>query len=435
MSLLPIAALALTTLIVAAWALRARRQRERFRAILDFSPNGILILGRGERIIWHNKSATKLLHCDAKDLRHSQVNRWLPMLNTLPEPLERQETLALNINEERHHVEITRLPDVSRRTAVLLIHPDPFPTASDDAMERLKRSQYFAQIGTWDWDIGTDRLYWSEAIYGMFGYQLDEITPTYQLFCDSVHPDDREKVNIGEKRCMETGLNLDQEYRVVWPDGSVRWLRETGNVVKDELGRPLKMMGVVRDITEDKQTTRALEHLAHRDPLTKLPNRLLLERRLGKALARARTHQTRVALIFIDLNDFKRINDQHGHAVGDQILISVAERLRSAVRASDMIARLGGDEFVVLMEDLSSELRLGDEAHSICEKLFVELAPHTTVNERQHRVGASLGVAFYPDHALTLDKLIHAADLAMYAAKRSGNNQYRLGGDLTTHAH
>ena len=195
------------------------------------------------------------------------------------------------------------------------------------------------------------------------------------------------------------------------------------------------MMGIVRDITNEKRSANELRKLAHRDPLTGLPNRLMLEQRLFEALTRARARQTRLALVFIDLNQFKAINDQLGHASGDEVLLAVAQRLRSAVRSSDMVARLGGDEFVVLLEGLSRSSRVTDEAHQISEKLFASLAPVITLQGRDYRIGASLGVALFPDHAATLDKLIHAADLAMYSAKRSGNNQYRLGEYLNTHAH
>jgi len=435
MNLFLIACAVLIALGATGWILHARRQLKRYRALLDMSPNGMLMVDAKRNVIWHNPAAAKLLNCRRQSLTGSPLSRFLPMLDTLPAPMQRQETLAQSPKGKRQQVDITRLPDVTRRTAVILIHPDPAHQASNEAMERLKRSQYFAQIGTWDWDIGTDRLYWSEAIYGMFGYQPGEVVPSYQLFCDSVHPDDQERVLEGERRCIETGQNHDEEYRVVWPDGSVHWLRETGNVISNAQGKPFKMMGVVRDITEDKRSTRALEQLAHHDALTGLPNRVALEQQLQQALTLAHKQQSRVALVFMDLNNFKYINDQHGHATGDQVLITVAKRLRTALRASDMVARLGGDEFVILMEGLSQQLRLNDEAHALCEKLFTELAAPVLVEGRQHRIGASLGVAMFPDHALTLDKLIHAADLAMYAAKRSGNNQYRLASDVTTHAH
>ncbi|HEF4760719.1 TPA: sensor domain-containing diguanylate cyclase [Pseudomonas putida] len=297
----------------------------------------------------------------------------------------------------------------------------------DGDAERFKRSQYFARIGTWDWDVDTDRLYWSEAIYGMFGFKIGEVTPSYALFCACVHPDDRARVRAGELRCLATGENHDEEYRVVWPDGTIRWLRETGNVVRNDRDQTIKMMGVVRDITEEKASASYLKHLAHFDPLTGLPNRLVLEERLSEALEQARVSATRVALVFIDLNGFKAINDHYGHAAGDHVLVTTATRLKKILRSTDTVARIGGDEFVVILQGLSQGISLQDEARSICQKIFVELSPPMTIGNEQRHIGTSLGVAVFPDHAPSMDRLIHIADLAMYAAKRSGNNQYRLG--------
>ncbi|CAI8812685.1 diguanylate cyclase domain-containing protein [Pseudomonas serboccidentalis] len=298
----------------------------------------------------------------------------------------------------------------------------------DNDAERFKRSQYFARIGTWDWEVDTDRLYWSDAIYGMFGFKIGEITPSYALFCSCVHPDDRIRVREGELRCLETGENHDEEYRVVWPDGTIRWLRETGNVVRNDHDAVIKMMGVVRDITEEKASASYLQHLAHYDPLTGLPNRLVLEERLSEALNQARQTNTRVALVFVDLNGFKNINDHYGHAAGDRVLITTATRLKRILRATDTVARIGGDEFVVILQGLAPSLNLQDEARSICQKIFIELSPPISIGNDQRHIGTSLGVAVFPDHAPTMDRLLHIADLAMYEAKRSGNNQYRLGG-------
>lgn len=298
----------------------------------------------------------------------------------------------------------------------------------DGDAERFKRSQYFARIGTWDWEVDSDRLYWSDAIYGMFGFKIGEITPSYALFCSCVHPDDRIRVRDGELRCLQTGENHDEEYRVVWPDGTIRWLRETGNVVRNDHDAVIKMMGVVRDITEEKASASYLQHLAHFDPLTGLPNRRVLEQRLAEALDQARQTNTRVALVFVDLNGFKNINDQYGHAAGDRVLITTANRLKRILRSTDTVARIGGDEFVVILQGLALGLDLQDEARRICQKMFVELSPPVSIGNDQRHIGTSLGVAVFPDHAPTMDRLLHIADLAMYEAKRSGNNQYRLGG-------
>ncbi|TDF84585.1 sensor domain-containing diguanylate cyclase [Pseudomonas sp. H9] len=295
-----------------------------------------------------------------------------------------------------------------------------------DDIERYRRSQYFARIGTWDWDIDTEKLFWSDAIYPMFGYQVGEIIPSYERFCASVHPDDRAQVRAGELRCIATGENHDEEYRVVWPDGSVRWLRETGNVVCNAQGVAVKMMGVVRDITEEKAWANQLHNLAHNDVLTGLPNRLVFEQRLALALEKARVTNTRVALAFVDLNDFKDINDRHGHAIGDQVLMFVAKRLKQMLRTADTVARIGGDEFVLILEGFSPGMAVEEEVRLICSNVIESLAFPMIISSEMLQVGTSLGVAVYPDHAASMDTLIHLADLAMYEAKRSGDNQVRL---------
>lgn len=289
--------------------------------------------------------------------------------------------------------------------------------------ERFQRGQYFARIGTWDWDIDTESLYWSDAIYGMFGYQVGEITPSYERFCTAVHPDDRARVRAGEVRCIETGENHDEEYRIIRPDGSVRWLRETGNIVRNAEGVAIKMIGVVRDITAEKAWASELHQMAHNDALTGLPNRLVLEQRLSIALEQARIREGRVTLIFIDLNGFKTINDQHGHAVGDRVLAVIAARLKQLSRAADTVARIGGDEFVMVVEGGQD----GEEG-ALCERIIQALSGPISLDAITVQVGSSLGVAVYPQHAAGMDTLLQRADLAMYDAKRSGNNQYRLGG-------
>ncbi|WP_372877566.1 diguanylate cyclase domain-containing protein [Pseudomonas sp.] len=396
--------------LVLLWRLRrANRQLAQHRALLDALPEGLLLVNRDGHIGVHNAAAARLLGHSAATLQDTPLQRWLPADDQLPV------------------VDVSRVAAAAHGHAVVLTQATPVQDDPVADVERFKRSQYFACIGTWDWSIDSDKLYWSEAIYGMFGFKVGEVTPSYELFCRAVHPDDRKRVRAGELRCIETGHNHDEEYRVIWPDGSIHWLRETGNVVKDANGQPIKMMGVVRDISEEKASVSRLKKIARHDPLTGLPNRLLLEESLAQALARARRNATRVALVFIDLNGFKQINDKHGHAVGDRVLVGTAQRLLQSLRESDMVARLGGDEFVVVIEGLTLGRSLHEEAQMIGEKILQRLSQPLSLGDASHQVGASLGIALYPEHGPNIDSLIHIADQAMYAAKRSGNNQYRLG--------
>ncbi|MGV8843532.1 MAG: diguanylate cyclase domain-containing protein [Pseudomonas sp.] len=405
---------------------RLKQQLAHHQALLDALPEGLLLVNHDGHISLHNAAAARMLGHPAATLHGMPLPRWMPQPGEHAATPTRQHIL-LPADGKPQMVDVNRIPAATHDHAFVLTqatnrHDDP-----GEDVERFKRSQYFACIGTWDWSIDTDKLYWSEAIYGMFGFKAGEITPSYELFCTCVHPDDREHVRAGELRCIATGHNHDEEYRVIWPDGSIRWLRETGNVVKDANGQPIKMMGVVRDISEEKASVSQLKKIARHDPLTGLPNRLLLEEFLANALIRASSSATRVALVFIDLNGFKQINDTHGHAVGDQVLVSTAQRLLQTLRESDMVARIGGDEFVVVIEGLKRSKSLDDEAQLISEKILQRLSQPLNLGNATHQVGASLGIAMFPEHGPNIDSLIHIADQAMYAAKRNGNNQYRLG--------
>ena len=416
----------LAGLLAALVVLLCRRRAERARLelhlrLLETLSDAVFVADAAGTIVQHNAAATRLCGGDAVG---SPLADWLPQA----QHRERQFTVLRRRDGSEHAVEVTHLASRTGGESLLLVRAS-VAAQSDDA-ERFMRSQYFARIGTWDWHIDTEELYWSDAIYGMFGYQVGEVTPSYQRFCEHVHPDDQARVRAGELRCIATGQNHDEEYRVVWADGTVRWLRETGNVVTDAQGAPLRMMGIVRDITEEKAWASELSQRAHHDPLTGLPNRLLFEDRLAAAIERARRHDQRLMLAFIDLDGFKAINDQHGHAAGDSLLVSVGSRLQDALRLTDTVARIGGDEFVVILEELSPRANLADEAQRLADKLLAALAPPMVIDGMAHVIGASLGIAVYPDHAQSMDKLIHVADLAMYAAKRGGSNRHCLGDSL-----
>jgi len=404
---------------------RLKQQVHEQRTLLDASADGLLLLDDKGLIHRHNAAAAKMLNATTA-LHGTSLQQWLPQLPA-HDSLPAYQRLPLATAGTPQAVDISRVQRAGRGDAIVLTLATPLPNAPAEDAERFKRSQYFASIGTWDWSIDSDTLYWSEAIYGMFGFKPGEVMPSYSLFCSCVHPDDREQVRAGELRCIATGHNHDEEYRVVWPDGSIRWLRETGNVLKDANGQAIKMMGVVRDITEEKASVNQLQQLARHDALTGLPNRLQLEEQMARSLARARSDDKRMALVFIDLNGFKQINDEHGHAVGDQLLVGVAQRLLKTLRESDFVARLGGDEFVLIIEGLSRHNSLQSDAKLISEKILQHLTPPMLLGDSHHPIGASLGIAMYPDHGPNVDSLIHIADQAMYRAKRNGNNQYCLG--------
>lgn len=285
----------------------------------------------------------------------------------------------------------------------------------EEELERYRRSQVFANIGTWDWSIKSDLLLWSDEIYRMFGYEPGQVTPTYQLFLQSVHKDDLQRVQDAEKACLENNEPHDIEYRVVWPDGTVRWLRETGNVLFNTAGVAVQFTGIVRDVTTSKTKMDHFHRLAHYDGLTGLANREFFRAQLIEALARADRHGTMVALVFMDLNKFKPVNDTYGHAYGDQVLMAVSQNMKHAIRSVDQIARVGGDEFVATLEDIKS----AEEAFVVADKLRSLFNTPLVVEGRNVDLGLSIGISLYPQDARDIEELIHIADMAMYQEKQA----------------
>jgi diguanylate cyclase (GGDEF)-like protein/PAS domain S-box-containing protein len=193
--------------------------------------------------------------------------------------------------------------------------------------------------------------------------------------------------------------------------------------VRDTLGTRSHFVAVVNDITDKKRAEQELRYLANYDTLTGLPNRALLSERLGRAIIRARRQETRVAVLFLDLDRFKDINDSLGHAAGDRLLKAAASRLQSTVSASDTVARLGGDEFTVVLEDVESLVAVERMARDILSAFTTPLE----VDERHDvSITPSLGISLYPDHALVPTDLLKFADTAMYQAKAEGRNTYQI---------
>ncbi|MGM0536767.1 MAG: diguanylate cyclase domain-containing protein [Pseudomonadota bacterium] len=203
--------------------------------------------------------------------------------------------------------------------------------------------------------------------------------------------------------------------------GRVYPQRLTINAVRDDDGEVKRYLGLMADITDLKAHQQELEYIAHYDALTGLPNRSLLADRLHQAMATARRHPQRLALVFIDLDGFKAVNDTHGHEMGDRLLVELARCMRASLRESDTLGRLGGDEFVAVLVDPGEP----DECERVLERLLAVAATPLVIDEVRLEVSASMGVAFYPaGDELDADQLLRQADQAMYQAKRQGKNRY-----------
>lgn len=232
-------------------------------------------------------------------------------------------------------------------------------------------------------------------------------------------PDEAERANANIAAMFNGIYNGAEEYRLVCDDATVVDAEINAEIVRNAQGQPSGMVLVMRDIHERKKTQEHLRHMALHDPLTGLANRALFDDRLKQALCSAARDQTRLALMFIDLDEFKPVNDQFGHGVGDLLLQEVARRMLICLRESDTVSRIGGDEFMVLLRCVDNE----DDAWRVAEKIRISLAESFRVADYSLHISCSIGLALYPQHGLNQQTLSKNADQAMYEAKIGGRNR------------
>ena len=286
----------------------------------------------------------------------------------------------------------------------------------------LGRAEALSHVGSWEWDMRTQALQWSDETYRILGFDPYEHEPSNSLVFERIHPDDCAslKAKLSDVESGEA-LSTEMDYRVLLPDGDIRWVHTKAEMEYHDTG-PLRMTGVLQDISERKRFEQKLSEMASFDTLTGLPNRNLLNDRLGQALAHASRNSGLMAVGFVDLDRFKIINDTLGHDAGDELLKEIARRLSACLRSSDTVARQGGDEFVVVLNDLARP----EDATLVAQKLLDALCPPMTLSGREIVPGASLGFALYPQDGDNLQALLMSADKAMYAAKQAGRGQYRF---------
>jgi len=197
-------------------------------------------------------------------------------------------------------------------------------------------------------------------------------------------------------------------------NGSVGWVESMCVPIYDSNKQMTGALGVNRNISDRIKETERLEHLAHYDHLTRIPNRYLLLDRVEHLIAQSERIKSNFALLYIDLDKFKTINDSKGHAFGDQVLIETALRLKQSIRNSDTVARIGGDEFVLLLENISNK----NDVSVMTETIAKALSKEFIINDEKFEISCSIGVAIYPDDGTTTDTLLTTADVAMYKAKK-----------------
>ena len=535
------------------------------KELFDEAPDAMLIVDQKGNIQQVNSKATELLGYQSKQLISMKVEDLIPdhfrqthvhqREQSFDNPkhlrLDRQaDFVALKQDQSEVPVDIsigytkkndefqaiTTLRDVSERKK--------FETTLKHNENMLKKAQSIAHIGSWEWDIESNKLIWSDEIYRIFGLDAVQFGASYDRFVSSIHPDDREAVvtAVNETVVYDKAYNI--EHRIVRPNGEVRFVHERGDVYRNKDGQPQSMIGTILDITEQKladielkladnvfnytdeaiivtnrekkilrvntafnhitgfnkeevlgkrpeevissgehdhafyqemwqsidatgrwsgeiinrkkngelfpswqnicaitddygeviqytsifsditekkQAEERIQNLAQFDQLTQLPNRMLFNDRLARAISRSKRSKGMMGLMFIDLDGFKAVNDSLGHQAGDLLLQKVAQKLLSSVRDEDTVARLGGDEFTIILENLSHT----EDAALVANKVLKALSEKIQLGEGDAQIGASIGISLLSDDGIDSEMIIKRADLAMYQAKKNGKHQYQ----------
>jgi len=294
--------------------------------------------------------------------------------------------------------------------------------------ERLRLVMEATGDGIWDWSIPDGNIQHNEAWCRILGLDESYLSHPLATFIERIHPDDRASVSQAIDDSLAGLGPYTSEHRLRHEDGHYVWVADRGRIVEYRAdGSPARMVGAVKDISERKHHEAEIQRLAFFDPLTELPNRRLLIDRLQQAIIRNQRNKTFGALMFIDMDRFKQLNDSHGHAMGDTLLIQVALRLQQCIREQDTVARLGGDEFVVMLEGLAppSEGTL-DNALLVGNKILDALNIPYPLGDISYPSTPSIGLSLFAGSGETVDTILHQADLAMYAAKTAGRNTLKI---------
>lgn len=418
-----------------------RESESRLHAILDHAPVGIWLVGKDGRYQFVNKR-----FCDATGIPESAflATTYLPGLLgekiasaclasdqaclSQNEPYVSIETLPL-VDGKLHQLEVTKAQlrdSIGEVIGAIGISVDV--TERMQAEEALRESEArwsFALEGggdcVWDWNVSSNEVSLSKGGKGMFGFADDEIGNDMSEWNARVHPEDISRLLSKISEFFHSKADrFFAEYRVRCKDDSWKWILTRGMVAhRSTDGRVTRMIGTHTDLSERKLAEETIRRQANYDSLTQLPNRRLFRDRLEQTIRLAKRDRSSFALMLIDLDHFKEVNDTMGHDAGDFLLVDAAQRVQHCVRESDTVARMGGDEFVVILPDVNDP----DNIERIAQNIISKLASPFVLGEEKAFISASIGITVYPSDADNMETLLKNADQAMYVAKHLGRNR------------
>jgi diguanylate cyclase (GGDEF)-like protein/PAS domain S-box-containing protein len=417
-------------------------QNAYYRQLFESSPVGIVLVDNGDRVVDANPGFTRMFGWLPEELRGRHLTELIIPAHLVEEATALSQAVldGAQVSREtvRNHRDGTpvavrvlgspvELGD--RQLGVFALYLDI--TDRKRAEEALQRSEERyalaargANDGLWDWDLVRNEIYYSARWASMLGYPEGELGGDPQEWLSRVHPGDRGHLRSAIADHLEgRSPHFQCEYRLRHRSGSFRWMLSRGLAVRDEGGRAYRLAGSQTDISDRKQAESQLLHDALHDALTGLPNRALFLNRLEMAVQRSRRNPgSRFAVLFLDLDRFKVINDSLGHRVGDQLLMALAERLQSSLRVIDTVARLGGDEFGFLLEGLV-DVR---QAIRSAERLLEDLRRPFHFAGHEVFTSGSIGIAIADSECQGPEQILRDADIAMYRAKAQGRSVYTV---------
>jgi diguanylate cyclase (GGDEF)-like protein len=303
-----------------------------------------------------------------------------------------------------------------------------------ESERRLSDAQSLAHIGNWQWLVERNEMLWSDETFAILGYERGRTSPSWTSMIDAIHPEERGPVEKMLRASVRAQRGWNIEHRVQNRRGDTRFVHHLGTVDTDPLSGERRVLGTLQDATDRRVSEDRIRRLAFFDSLTGLPNRRLLRQRLDRMLRFARAQGRHVAVLFVDLDRFKWVNDSLGHAAGDQLLAEASSRLVDSLRATDgiyragsietnhVLSRVGGDEFVVtlLLQD-DPEI-----AAKVARRILAALSRPCSIEGKEISVTASVGISLFPSDAQDSDTLMRFADVAMYHAKSGGRSRYQF---------
>lgn len=278
-----------------------------------------------------------------------------------------------------------------------------------------------ADCGIWDWDVENHVYYFSDKWKNYLGYEQNEINNTFDAFINLIHFRERDHVLKKLKDYISSQIgSYEDVFRMECKDGSYKWMLSKGKAIWDEEGKVIRVAGSHTDISQQKLIENKLNSLAYFDSLTELPNRASFERKVNDLINKKSNSISKFALAYMDIDNFKNINDTLGHAYGNLFLKDISNILKEKIKSSDFVARLGGDEFALIFENVEDRMDVTNRV----QNLLKYLRRHWTIDKQEFFISFSLGISMYPEHGNNLDMLLRNADIAMYFVKKNLKDDY-----------